>query len=178
MNDYFEYLDMDSEFIPAFPSNNMYKNTVMTNMYPSKLQDIMNLQDNTNKNDKLQTNMNTQTCGLSEFNEGFLRGNMFPTLYDPYKKENITNIMPESEKQRKLMEIQKYGFAMKDINLYLDLYPDNSCMINLYNRYLKQYNDLLKKYEMQYGPITLDSTSLDDTPWAWNKTKWPWEGGN
>lgn len=186
MDEYFNYLDMnmdmDNEFVPAFPNDNIYKKTIIQkNVYPSNMQGMQNMnpqqgQQNQNTLENILNLQGNQNCGLFNDNEGFIRGNMFPNLYDPYKNERVTNVMPTNERDRQLLEIQKVAFAMKDINLYLDVHPEDRCMINLYNRYLNQKRELLQNFENRFGPITLDSKSLNSTPWAWNTTKWPWEG--
>ena len=122
-------------------------------------------------------NMNNN-CGLVNSTEGLLRGNMFPNLYDPYKIDSSKMMIPTSEMGKQLFEVQKSSFAMKDINLYLDIHPEDTCMINLYNRNLDEYNKALNNYEAQYGPINLDSKNLNTVPWVWDQTKWPWERGN
>ena len=48
-------------------------------------------------------------------------------------------------------------------------------MKKLYNQYKNEKEDLLKKYERMYGPITTTSDSLNTTPWAWNNMPWPWD---
>ena len=35
--------------------------------------------------------------------------------------------------------------------------------------------NLTKEYESKYGPITLDSDSLNSYPWSWNDMPWPWD---
>lgn len=182
MNEYFNYLNMDTEFMPAFPSDNVFnKNISQNKTYPSQLENITGLQNINNQVNfqNTQTNMsNSQNCGLISPAMGFSRGNMFPDLYDPYKNERKSEIVPKNDMERQLLEVQKLGFAMKDTNLYLDVHPNDTCMINLYNRYAKQKMEALERYERQYGPITMNSSALNNVPWAWNSSKWPWEGGN
>ena len=40
---------------------------------------------------------------------------------------------------------------------------------------MNEKDKLTKEYEMNYGPISLDSESLNNYPWNWEKTPWPWE---
>ena len=105
----------------------------------------------------------------------FIRGNLFKNLYDPYKIKEPYEIRPINEQARILTKINSLCFALKDINLYLDVYPDNNNMINLYNKYLKEKEKMMKEYENMYGPICLNSDSIDTYPWSWNDTPWPWE---
>ena len=33
----------------------------------------------------------------------------------------------------------------------------------------------MDEYENKYGPLVLDSNSLNTYPWAWDDKPWPWE---
>ena len=105
----------------------------------------------------------------------FIRGNLFKNLYDPYKDNEPYEIRPINEQARLLTKINSLCFALKDLNLYLDIYPNSNEMINLYNKYMNEKDNLTKEYENTYGPICLDSESLNNYPWSWNDTPWPWE---
>ena len=107
---------------------------------------------------------------LVSVDEGFLRGNMFESEYKPYK--NYT------KREELLLEIMELSFAINDLNLYLDLHPEDSKM-------LKKFNDLVEKsckcemeYVKNYGALeVIDNTS--DEKFEWIKNPWPWdnEGG-
>lgn len=112
---------------------------------------------------------------LYEPYEGFIRGNMFPSLYDPYKLKMPYEIKPMNEQAEMLTYIDSLGFAMIDLNLYLDLHPNDKEMIDLYNQYRVQKADILRQYEDKYGPIVTTSNALNQTPWAWINKPWPWE---
>lgn len=106
---------------------------------------------------------------------GFMKGNIFENLYEPYKNYNFQQVNPNSEKEYQLLLVQTYSFNLNDIDLYLDTHPNDTNMINMYNEFSKLYKQALSEYELKYGPITFDSTSLNKTPWAWNNEPWPWE---
>lgn len=105
----------------------------------------------------------------------YIRGNLFKNLYDPYNNKEPYEIRPINEQARLLTKINSLCFALKDINLYLDIYPESKDMINLYNKYMNEKDKLTKEYEMNYGTISLDSESLNNYPWSWEETPWPWE---
>ena len=106
---------------------------------------------------------------------GLIRGNLFKNLYDPYNNREPYEIKPMNEQARLLTDIDALGFALVDLNLYLDVFPDDKEKIMLYNQYLKEKENLLKEYENKYGPITTNSDSLNTYPWAWNNMPWPWD---
>ena len=106
---------------------------------------------------------------------GLIRGNLFKELYDPYISEEPYEIKPMNDQAKMLTKLDSLGFAMVDLNLYLDVYPNDKEKINLYNQYRREKENLLKEYENKYGPITLTSDNLNSFPWAWNNMPWPWE---
>ena len=108
--------------------------------------------------------------------QGFIRGNLYKNLYDPYKIQNPYEIKPMNEQAEMLTYIDALCFACIDLNLYLDVYPDNKEIIDLYNKYNNEKKDLTRKYEELFGPLVLDSETLNSYPWAWNDKPWPWEG--
>lgn len=107
---------------------------------------------------------------------GFIRGNMFDNLYDPYK--NYKPLVPQdgSERESLLNGIREYAFALTDLDLFLDTHPKNQEAINLYNNCLKEENKLRNEYEQKYGPLSLDSKYQNPNSWAWIQEPWPWEG--
>lgn len=107
--------------------------------------------------------------------QGFIRGNMYPTLYNGYKI-NPVDINPANEQAQLLTYLDALCFATIDINLYLDIYPDDKDMIALFNQYRKELNQLKEEYQNKYGPILTDSDANLAYPFAWINSPWPWEG--
>ena len=106
---------------------------------------------------------------------GFIRGNLFPDLYNSYKISNPYNIEPMNEQANMLTEIDSLCFALIDLNLYLDINRNDKDIIKMYNQFLNKKLNLLNQYQQKYGPITLDSESLNNYPWSWDNSPWPWE---
>ena len=106
---------------------------------------------------------------------GLIRGNLFKNSYDPYNNKEPYEIKPANEQARMLTDIDALGFAMIDLNLYLDVFPNDKEKITLYNQYKNKKNELLREYESKYGPITMNSESLNTYPWAWGNMPWPWD---
>lgn len=125
----------------------------------------MNMDMYTNKNED-----------LADPKTAFLRGNLFNNLYDPYKNYKYGILNPSNKKEELLYNLLMHKFALKELNLYLDNYPNNMKMINLYNEYLSEEKKLCEEYEKNYGPLTTDSRFTGDNNWKWIKSPWPWEG--
>lgn len=106
---------------------------------------------------------------------GFIRGNMFPELYNQYKINKPYEISPMNEQAELLTYVDMFTFGMIDLNLYLDLYPNDKEALQLFNEYRMQAEDYAQKYESKYGPLSLTSNSLNTFPWAWDNAPWPWE---
>lgn len=147
-------------------------NDTFMNANDMSINDMMNMGMNTNN----MNIMGMNNANLADPKEGFLRGNLFDNLYDPYKNYKYRDLRPSNKREELLFELMKYKFAMKELNLYLDTHPNDTKMISLYNKYLKEEKMVCDEYERNYGPLTLDSMYLDDNLWKWNNSPWPWEG--
>lgn len=106
---------------------------------------------------------------------GLIRGNLFKNLYDPYKIKTPYDIKPMNEQAELLTYIDALCFAMTDLNLYLDIYSNDKNAIDLFNQYRLEKEKLTDEYENKFGPITLNSDSLNSYPWAWDDMPWPWD---
>ena len=138
------------------------------------MQDYYNYTNN-NYNQPLY-NQAPNTKSMYDPYQGFIRGNMFPELYNGYKLNKPFEVSPMNEQAELLTYIDSLGFAMIDLNLYLDVYPDDQKAIDLYNQYRIQNINYTNQYENKYGPLLPNSNALRTVPWAWNESPWPWEG--
>jgi spore coat protein JB len=129
---------------------------------------------NNNYNQPLY-NQNIQDKQIYDPYNGFIRGNMFPELYNSYKLNKPLEITPMNEQAELLTYVDALTFAMIDLNLYLDVYPNDREALELFNQYRMQTDEYTKKYESKYGPLELTSNSLNTFPWAWDNAPWPWE---
>lgn len=129
---------------------------------------------NNNYNQPLYTkNVNAST--LYDVYNGLVRGNMYPNLYNPYKEKQPYEIRPMNDQARLLTLVDSYCFAIIDIGLYLDLYPNDRDMIALYAQYQDELKKATMEYENKYGPLKLSSQTLNEYPWKWIDNPWPWE---
>lgn len=127
-------------------------------------------------------NYNYQNKPMNNYNpnlytpyEGFIRGNLFANLYDPYKNDKPFQINPMNEQAEMLTNIDSLCFATIDLNLYLDVYPNDNEAIKLFNQYRVKKDELMRIYQEKYGPLELNSDALNNTPWMWDNRPWPWE---
>lgn len=147
-NDYYNYLINGNEFQNE---NFKFDNMAFANTF---------MRDNLN---------------LYEPYEGFIKGNLFKNLYNEYKNYKPMTLRPTSEKNALMLEIQKYKFALNDLNLYLDVNPNNKEAINIYNNYVVELDKLTKYYENLYGPISLNNNLIKTSNFNWINCPWPWE---
>lgn len=110
-------------------------------------------------------------------NEAYNKGNLFRDLYEEYKNYRPIELRPRNEQEKKLYELSAVAFAAHELNLYLDLHPDDQSMFMLFSDYQKKANRLMEEYEEKYGPLTIGSESMNKS-FTWAKEKWPWEGLN
>ena len=110
--------------------------------------------------------------------------NMFPNnytipdtntnLYDEYKNYKPQELKASNEREDLILQIDENRFAIIELGLYLDLYPNDTNILNKYNSYLKKEKELITIYESKYGPMTLNSP-VQTNIWLWNNSPWPWE---
>lgn len=106
---------------------------------------------------------------------GLDNGNMFSNLYQPYKNYKPANVSADNEREALMRELGRMSFAAHELNLYLDVHPEDTSMITLFNDYREKANQLMREYDQKFGPLTIISNSLNQNPFMWEKDVWPWE---
>ena len=156
MNDYLNYL------------NGFNDMNYMTN--PNKMIGDLNYQS------LMPNNMagNSQIGSVLDSYNGFKKGNMFGSLYDPYKNYKPMELKANSEREDMLMQLQELDFALIELGLYLDVNDNDRAAIKLFNDYQMKAKELCKMYESKYGPLTFDSMQYGST-FTWDNSPWPWE---
>lgn len=135
-----------------------------------------NMQGGNNLNfNKCNYNQDTTPNNIYDPYAGFIRGNMFPDLYNQYDMNEPLEVEPMNEQAQLLTYYDALCFAALDMNLYLDNYPNNRQMIDLFNQYRVEADRVKKQYENTYGPLFTNSEANASYPWAWNQSPWPWE---
>ena len=173
MNNYFN--SMGDNFSNGFDINNL-----------NSFQNMKNSSNDINLINKLKKqagdNMTFNMCGyngdadpgnLFDIYNGFIRGNMFPNLFNNYKITRPYDVKPMNEQAELLTKVDAYCFAAHDLNLYLDTHPNDRDMINLFKELSADSKMAIDEYEKKYGSLFVDSSVT--YPWAWNKSPWPWE---
>ena len=129
-------------------------------------------------NSQSMPKMDMNTPNILPAKEGFLRGNMFKNEYKPYKNLTYIDIRPQSDREAKLFNVMQFSFAINDLNLYLDLHPDDTRVVRLFEELVKEEKQAKKEYMEQYGPFTV--TKVKGDKFDWIESPWPWDdlGGN
>ena len=131
-------------------------------------------------NDALLRHMNmnnnmSNSMTLFNVTDAYNNGNLYSNLYSQYKNYKPTILKANNEKEQLLLELSRVAFAAHELNLYLDLYPNDESMLALFNDYRQEANSLLEQYESKYGPLNVSSDNMEKSPFAWENTSWPWE---
>ena len=119
--------------------------------------------------------MPNQNNDLADPKTAFLRGNLFNSLYNPYKNYKYRELKPKNKEEELLYNILKHNFVLTELDLYLDIYPMDRNIIGTYNKILNDKQKLCDMYEQNYGPLTLEGLNIGSGNWNWVKGPWPWE---
>ena len=167
MNNYFNNMQsFDNIYPKAFSNENKNED--------NKLIKKLKKQGGNNMNfNKANFNGNTDPSKLYDIYNGFIRGNMYPDLYNEYKINRPYDIRPMNDQAELLTKVDAYCFACHDVNLYLDTHPNDKDMLNLFTELSKDVKTVTDEYEKKYGPLFVNSSKT--YPWAWNESPWPWE---
>lgn len=76
-----------------------------------------------------------------------------------------------------LKQIQTVDFALYEVVLYLDAYPDQCEALDLYHKLMDRRRLLAATYEETCGPLTAWG-NVSKTSWDWVKNPAPWEYPN
>ena len=156
------------DYFTNFKGNNM-----------KSLNDNLDMMDNMNMSNG--NNMNYYLAhgpsGLELFQpfEAYTKGNLFKNLYQGYKNFKPARIKVNGERDEEMLNIGQMAFSAHELNLYLDNYPNDKEALDMFNKYRKMANDLIRNYERRYGPLTVSGEINQNTPFKWESEKWPWE---
>ena len=120
-------------------------------------------------------NDNSNFLKVFSAKEALEKGNLFPNLYDEYKEFKPKSISSINEEQKSLNEIISITFVINDLNLYLDLNPDDEYVFNIFKSFIEKLKEKEKKYNEKYGSLNIKQNIMNYT---WTDSKWPWEVKN
>ena len=129
---------------------------------------------NLNKYDidnKINLNKNNEI----DLENGYYLGNLFTNTYDQYKNYKPKKINAYSERQKMLLKLHELDFILNDLNLYLDINPNNKKVFEIFKKTAKEYNTIKKQYYDKYQVLELCSDTKDK--YTWIENPWPWDGG-
>lgn len=90
--------------------------------------------------------------------------------YDNRRRSAVENT-GNCELQNKLRAID---FALVEVALYLDAYPDNCEALAYYHKLMKEREALAEEMSKTYGPLN-HRDNRSQSSWQWVQTPWPWE---
>jgi spore coat protein JB len=77
-------------------------------------------------------------------------------------------------REKLMLRLSAMEFGMLECREFLDTHPNNTEALQLYNKYMEKHNALVKEYEEQFGPLTLNGINSDE----WLQNPWPWDTEN
>ncbi len=132
--------------------------------------------DNEMANEFFNIGNDTSASDILSPKQGLTLGNLFASEYDRYKDYKPREIRVSNEKERLMLSIYELSFAINDLNLKLDVDPNNRTYFNLLKDYAKKLDGLVKDYSNKYGALEV---CLDlNNNYSWIKNPWPWEGNS
>ena len=104
--------------------------------------------------------------------DGYIRGNMFENLYEPYKNYKVYDINPSNKKEELLYLLMMLEFAINDLNLYLIMHSDNKEVFDKYKEYIELYKKTKNEYETNFDILCLEN---EKEKYTYLDSKLPWE---
>ncbi len=73
-----------------------------------------------------------------------------------------------------MAQIRAVDFALVELNIYLDGYPDCQEALDMYHKLVHRRPELYNQYEDTFGPLTMTG-NRSSTKWQWIDQPFPWE---
>lgn len=122
---------------------------------------------------KYYSNLGEPENSILSPKEGLTIGNLFYNSYIPYKNYKPRELVARNEREQLLLKIQELCFAAGDLNLHLDLHPNDQQLFQLFRKHTMEANRLTDLYAEKYGPLELNQDI--GANYSWYKNPWPWE---
>lgn len=107
--------------------------------------------------------------------EALVKGNLYKDLYVPYRNYKEEKVKVYNEQDKDMLALQELCFVINDLNLYLDLHPEDNNSFKIFKDTVKSYKEKKKEYVKKWGPIDL-LDKMDD--FEWTLSLFPWEDNN
>lgn len=99
--------------------------------------------------------------------------NMRPAQVRPVQNQNNC-CQRNGEKEKLMRRLQKVDFAINEVNLYLDAYPECRSALDYYHKLKAERETLVNSLSQLGSPVTaFDVTNKER--WNWIDSPWPWE---
>lgn len=138
---------------------------------------LYTVNDNSFLNDYFNINNQSTYMGnnsdILSAKEGLILGNLYANEYDQYKNYKPRQLKADSAQESDLLKIRELTFAIIDLNLKLDVEPNNTELFQLFKLYNEELNNRIKDYSNKYNPLEL-CYDLGNN-YDWYKNPWPWE---
>ena len=119
-------------------------------------------------------NGNLDNLKLYDLEEALNKGNLFKSLYDKYKDYEPKKIIVNGERKKQLLNIQRLEFSINELNLYLDLHPEDENVFKIFKKLIEDLKEKKEVFVKTYGP--LDLCDINDS-YEWTMSMFPWEEG-
>ena len=128
-------------------------------------------------------------CEVFDEDQSFRNGTIFPQLHRPFyvtvlDDKEITAEKHLTGEQEMLLKIQKIGFVLDDLRLYLDTHPEDKEALKMLKESLTKKTSLLREFALQYYPLAevcmgvVYKENPDSQCYCWAEGRIPWEGGS
>ena len=84
------------------------------------------------------------------------------------------NQMQSKECKQLYAKLQRLDFAITELALYLDSYPDNAAALDYYRKLIAERETVATAYTQACGPRTIYDNNTP-TLWEWGQSPWPWQ---
>ncbi len=106
--------------------------------------------------------------------EALEKGNIFKNQYQGYKNYNPGKLEAKTDEQMLLFNIDAYSNAAHDLKLYLDVYPTDKRVIDIFMDYNKKANELIAEYNSKYDPLMPSAAKDVSGTFSWILTPSVW----
>ena len=116
-------------------------------------------------------------------------GTIFPELHRPFYVTLLDGKALAEEQsldgeQAMLLQIQKSGFILDDLRLYLDTHPEDKEALKLFKETLQKKMNLMREFATKYYPLaevcmgSIYKENPEAEYYHWPEGRIPWEGVN